>query len=77
MFKNLRGQIVVHYRSRPFKKEGSDSNMTKNKEGKDSPDFHGFAGLDLVLKDKNKRDNSSQQIFYIEKVKFKDPISDA
>ena len=51
--------------------------MTKNKEGKDSPDFHGFAGLDLVLKDKNKRDNSSQQIFYIEKVKFKDPISDA
>ena len=34
--------------------EGSDySNMTKNKEGKDSPDIHGcLAGL--VLKDKNK-----------------------
>ena len=56
--------------------------MTKNNRGMDSPDSHGFAGLaGLVLKDKNKRDNSTQQIFYTEKVKeiekVKDPISDA
>ena len=43
--------------------------MTKNNGGMDSPDSHGFAGLaGLVLKDKNKRDNSTQQIFYTEKV---------
>ena len=31
--------------------------MTKNNRGKDSPDSHDFAGL--VLKNKNKRDNST------------------
>ena len=47
MFKNLRGLKYIHYRSRSFKEEGSDSNMTKNKGGKDSPDIHGIASLAL------------------------------